>query len=170
MFIGVGITLSAMIGMLYSKKIDAIFNWSILAVKADGLLPFSTILILLPGFYLVITSWGWGTAWINISLTALVAMIFLGPIINLRRLKAILEIAKNEYEANITNPSTELVDKIRDRVLWNSISTMTMLAFAIVFLMTVKLEILGSLITIAIAFVLGFIVPKLLLKTTKHLA
>lgn len=164
MFVAVGITLTAMISMLHSKKVEAIYNWSKLAVKLDGLLPFSVIIILLPGVYLVITVWGWGTAWINTSLIALVVMTFIGPIINLRRLKRILNIATNAHVANMNAPTSELVNKIRDRVLWNSVLIMTMLAIAIVFLMTVKLELLGSLITMAIAIVLGFIVTKLLLS------
>lgn len=164
MFVAIGITLSAMIAMLHSKKVDAIYNWSAIAVKLDGLLPFSVILILLPGLYLVITNWGWGIAWVNISLIALVAMTFMGPIINLRRLKGILNTAKIAHETNMSAPTAELSNKIRDRVLWNSVSIMTLLAVAIVFIMTVKLELVGTLITMAIAIALGFIVSKALLN------
>jgi hypothetical protein len=159
------------------KKVDAIYYWSAIAVKLDGLLPFSVILILLPGLYLVITNWGWGFAWVNISLIALVAMTFMGPIINLRRLKGILNTAKIAHETNMSAPTSELSDKIRDRVLWNSVSIMTLLAVAIFFIMTVKLELVETLITMAIAIALGFIVSKVLinkpsinLRTTKTIS
>ena len=61
MFIAVGLTITAMIAMLHSKKTETLRIWAALAVKMDGLLPFSVILIFLPALYLVITTWGWQT-------------------------------------------------------------------------------------------------------------
>lgn len=160
MFVAVGITLLAMLSMLHSAKTIGIRNWSALAVKLDGLLPFSVILILLPGLYLVFSTWGWGNSWIDLSLAAIIIMTFMGPIINLRRLKDILNAANAE-----TNdvPSALLLEKVRNRVLWNSVLTMTMLTIAILFVMTVKLSMIGCLVTFALAIVLGFIVSKILL-------
>ncbi|PLS08488.1 DUF2269 family protein [Neobacillus cucumis] len=161
MFVAVGITLLAMISMLNSRTTEALRNWAALAVELDGLLPFSVILILVPGLYLVFSSWGFGNAWIDLSLTILIIMTFMGPIINLRRLKAILSAAKAETN-NI--PSSGLLEKVRDRVLWNSVLIMTMLAFAIVFLMTVKLALAGSIITMVVAVVLGLSFANILLS------
>ena len=163
MFVAVGITLLAMISMLNSKTTDTLRNWAALAVKLDGLLPFSVILILVPGLYLVFTRWGWGNPWIELSLALLIVMTFMGPIINLRRLKAILNAANAEESAL---PSAVLLKKVRDRVLWNSVLIMTMLALAIVFLMTVKLSITGSLVAIVAAVVLGLMAASILLNRT----
>lgn len=162
MFIAVGLTITAMIGMLHSKKTETLRVWANLAVKVDGLLPFSVIIIFLPALYLVITTWGWHVAWINISLAALIVMTFMGPAINLRRLKAILKAVETE---TASTPSTNLVKTVQDRLLWISVITMTALAIAIVFLMTVKLAFIGSLVTFVIAIVLGLIVSALILKT-----
>ncbi|MEH7378045.1 hypothetical protein [Neobacillus drentensis] len=41
---------------------------------------------------------------------------------------------------------------------------MTMLVLAILFLMTVKVAMIGSIVTIVVAIVMGFIVAKLLLR------
>jgi len=62
MFIAVGLTITAMIAMLYAKKTDTLRIWASLAVKVDGLLPFSVIIIFLPALYLVITAWSWHVA------------------------------------------------------------------------------------------------------------
>jgi hypothetical protein len=161
MFVAVGITLLAMISMLHSRKTEELRNWSALAVKLDGLLPFSVILILVPGLYLVFSTWGWGNSWVDFSLGTLIIMTFMGPIINLSRLKAILNAANAE-----TNdiPSAFLLKKVNDRVLWNSVLIMTMLAVAIVFLMTLKLTMDGSIITLVAAIVIGFIVANILLS------
>ena len=161
MFVAVGITLTAMIAMLHAKKTETLRDWSSLAVKMDGLLPSSVILILLPGLYLVFSTWGWKVAWINISLAALVIMAFMGPAINLRRLKIILTTANAETEII---PSSSLLKKVQDRTLWNSVITMTMLGIAILFLMTVKLALVGSLIVFGISIVLGIIVANIVLK------
>ncbi|HWL23748.1 MAG TPA: hypothetical protein VNR38_08360 [Ureibacillus sp.] len=161
MFIAVGLTITAMIAMLYAKKTETLRIWASLAVKMDGLLPFSVIIIFLPALYLVITTWGWQVAWINFSLAALIVMTFMGPAINLRRLKAIL-MAANEESAS--TPSPNLIKKVQDRLLWISVITMTALAIGIVFLMTVKLALIGSLVTFAIAIAVGFISSTLILK------
>ncbi|PLT29569.1 DUF2269 family protein [Peribacillus deserti] len=162
MFAAVSITLTAMIAMLHAKKTETLRDWSSLAVKMDGLLPFSVILILLPGLYLVFSTWGWRVPWINISLAVLMVMTFMGPAINLRRLKMILTAAKEETQSV---PSSRLWEKVQDRTLWNSVIIMTMLAIAILFLMTVKPALIGSLITLGAAITIGFIVTHLVLKT-----
>ncbi|MFZ3591337.1 DUF2269 family protein [Bacillus sp. DJP31] len=107
MFVAVGITLLAMISMLHSAKTERLRNWAALSVRLDGLLPFSVIFILLPGLYLVFSTWGWGNGWVDLSIATLVVMTFMGPIINLRRFKEILNAANAE-----TNdvPSRELLD------------------------------------------------------------
>lgn len=114
MFIAVGLTITAMVAMLYSKKTETLRVWAALAVKVDGLLPFSVIIIFLPALYLVITTWGWHAAWINLSLAALIVMTFMGPAINLRRLKNILKAADAE---TASTPSATLVKTVQDRLL-----------------------------------------------------
>lgn len=161
MFAAVGITLTGMIGMLYSKDNKTLKVWSTLAVKMDGFIPLSVFLILLPGLYLVFTSWGWAMAWVNISLGALVFMTLAGPIINLRRLKIILQAVNAESGEK---PSENLLSKVRDRVLWNSVSIMTMEVIAISYLMTIKPPLIESLVAIIIFFVLGFVFSKITLR------
>lgn len=163
MFAAVFITLTSMIAMLHEKKSEILLEWSSLAVKMDVLLPFSVIFVLLPGLYLTFSTWGWGYAWLNLSLALLLFMTLLGPIINLPRLKVIFSTVQAETESI---PSSHLLAKVRDRILWNSVMIMTMLLIAIIFLMTVKPALLGSLITLAAAIIVGFIAANLLLRNT----
>lgn len=160
MFAAIAITLTAMIAMLKAEKTEALRIWSAMAVKMDGLLPLSTLLILLPGLYLVITAWGWGLAWINVSLALLVGMSAAGPVINLKRLKRISETAEKSEELN---PGPELTMQVRDQALWNSVLMMTMMTVAILFLMTVKVGLAGSLAAVAVAVIAGLTVSQLLL-------
>jgi hypothetical protein len=160
MFAAVGITISTMLAMLLSKETKTLRIWSAWAVKMDGLLPVSVIFVLLPGLYLVFSTWGWKIAWVNTSLITLLAMTFAGPIINLRRLKAILNLANSESQPT---PSSELLAKVRDRVLWNTVSIMCMLLVGIIYLMTVKPGMSGSFVTLGISIILGLIVANILL-------
>ena len=164
MFMGVGITMAAMIAMLYSRSIEQLRGYVSLAKKADGLLPFSVILILIPGLYLVFTNWGWGDAWINASLILLIVMTIMGPVINLRRIHEIDHAANEASELTL-----EVIDKVKNKVLWTSVSIMTMLGFAIVFLMTVKVGLAGSLMTIVAAVIVGLGCSRIFL-TKKNLS
>jgi len=164
MFMAIAILALSMLSMLHSKDTENVKRWSGLAVKIDALFPLSTLLILVPALYLVFSAWGWGTAWINVSLVALLGNSFLGPVINLRRLKGILAAAEAETDAV---PSARLMDKVRDRVLWHSVSIMSMLIVGILFLMAVKLALLGSLITMALAVAAGFALAHFLLAKTR---
>ncbi|TWT05421.1 DUF2269 family protein [Planococcus sp. CPCC 101016] len=164
MFMAIAILALSMLSMLSSKDTENVKRWSGLAVKTDVLFPMSTLLIVVPALYLVFSTWGWGTAWINVSLAALLGASFLGPVINLRRLKGILAAAEAETDAM---PSIGLMNKVRDRVLWNSVSVMAMLAVGILFLMAVKLALFGSLITMALAVAIGFGLAQFVLGKTR---
>lgn len=160
MFVAVGITLTAMVAMLYADKTESLRLWSALAVKMDVLMPVSVIFVLLPGLYLVFSTWGWDHAWINVSLTLLLLMSVMGPVINLPRLKLILEAANEEAESI---PSPQMLEKVRNRTLWTSVMIMTMLLVGILFLMTVKTTLIPSLLTIAAAAAVGFVIANILL-------
>jgi uncharacterized membrane protein len=164
MFMAIAILALSMISMLHSKDTENVKRWSGLAVKTDALFPLSTLLILAPALYLVFSAWGWETAWINVSLAALLGNSFLGPVINLRRLKGILAAAEAETDAVL---STALLNKVRDPVLWNSVSIMSMLIIGILFLMAVKLALWGSLITMAIAIITGLALAHFMLAKNK---
>ncbi|MCP2033562.1 hypothetical protein L1279_000545 [Planomicrobium sp. HSC-17F08] len=163
MFVAIGITLTAMISIIHSKKVETMQIWAKLAVEMDGLLPFSVIFILLPGLYLVITTWGWGQAWVNLSLLTLIIMTVMGPAINLRRLKNILKAVEAEV-GKTSVPSPALMNLAKDRTLWNSVSIMSMLAIGIVLLMTVKIGLFGSIAAIVLAILAGFGVANILLN------
>lgn len=163
MFIAVSLTITAMVAMMYAKNTASLHNWAKLAVKMDGLLPLSVFVIFLPALYLVITTWGWRVAWIDISLAALLIMTFMGPPINLRKLKEIVKVAENETSLT---PSPSLINCVRDQVLWSSVIIMTILAVAIGLLMTVKLALVGSNITLIIAIIIGFIIASTILRKT----
>lgn len=159
MFIGIGITIAAMIAMLHSRTVEQLCGFSLLAKKADGLIPFSAILIVFPGIYLVLSNWKFGHAWIDLSFVVLIAMTLMGPIINHKRIKEIDRMANSSTEL-----TSKLMNIVKNKVLWTSLSVMSMFTTAIVFLMIVKFEMAGTLITFAVAIILGVMFSNLLLR------
>lgn len=156
-FMAIGILHTAMISMLRAKETKEIWLWANLAVKLDILFPAGTLLTLASAIYLMFSSWGWGYAWINVSLAALLGNSVLGMIFNLFHLKEISETAKNSGEAV---PSAALLRKVRDRKFWFAISAMTMVTVGILFLMVMKLETIGSLMTMTFAVAAGFLLSN----------
>lgn len=164
MFAAVGSTITGMIGLISSRDINVMRVWSSLTVKMDEFLPFSVILILLPGIFLVITHWGWKLYWVDLSLAILVLMTIAGPLVNLPRFKVI---SKTLKEHKPVVPSEEVLTLIQDKVLWNSVSIMTFEVLAIIYMMTVKPKLIGSFITVILGVILGLIFSKIVLTSFK---
>lgn len=153
MFAVIGIVIASVVLMRRTETVEQLRVKVMLAYSADKLMPGIMLFVLVPAIYMVFASWGWTTAWINTALIALVLASPLGPIVNTRRLEAIHKAA----EAAPVGPlSAVLLKQLDDRVLWASVCTFTGVLIGIVFLMTVKPGLLGSLATIIVALVLGF--------------
>ena len=117
-------------------------------------MPIASLLILAAGIYLVEVAWEWQTPWILVSLAALVVMGVLGGAVGARRLAAI-EKATVEETAGSMPPA--LQRQIADPVLLAAVQTASMLGLGVVFLMTTKPDLIGALITVAVAIVLGIV-------------
>ncbi len=112
--------------------------------------PTSLVLILLSGFYMVVTTWGW-VSWIVVALAALVLIAIIGATLTGVPMGTIQKAAAAE-----SGPlSPALRQRLNDPRLWISIQTRTAIALGIVFLMVIKPEWVGSSITIGIAVLLG---------------
>ena len=111
--------------------------------------PASLAVSFLSGLYLVATAWGL-VAWIAVALGAMLLLPPLGAF-NRLRLAAIGRAVATE-----TGPlSASVRQRLRDPLLWTSIQTRAALVLGIVFLMTVKPDLNGALLTVGTAVVLG---------------
>ncbi|HLW01457.1 MAG TPA: DUF2269 family protein [Ktedonobacterales bacterium] len=118
------------------------------------LFPIAALVLLLAGIYMTVTTWGWGTPWILLSLAALIVMGVLGGAVSGRRLTTIRKAAAEDASSAI---SPELQRLIADPVLLISIQTALLIGLGVVFLMTMKPDWTGSLITLGVAVVLGVV-------------
>jgi hypothetical protein len=126
--------------------------WSGLAGETGRIMPLAALLLLVPGVYLVFAAWGWTTAWIDVSLGALVLLALLGRVALGPRLAALHAGALQAASGPI--PAT-LHQHRADRTLLAACSTSMALFLGVVFLMTNKPGLAGALVTVVVALVAG---------------
>ena len=112
----------------------------------------SLLLILVTGLSMALTAWSLQTSWISVALISLIVMAPFGAALMEPRRRAIEHLAQATPDGPI--PET-LARRIHDPVLRTSIQTLPLLLLGIVFLMTTKPSVIGSIIVMAIALVLG---------------
>jgi hypothetical protein len=110
----------------------------------------SMLTILVFGFYMAAVDWG-GPAWITVTLGVIVVMIALLVTLTGPRMAAIGRALAGEK--GVLSPS--LLQLVSQPLLWISIQTRVAMALGIVFMMTVKPGLGGSMLTIGVATVLG---------------
>jgi len=159
MFIAIGLELTGMFRMRAARTVEQVLEWSRISEPLQKVFPIVSLLILLPGLYMLMTTWGWTVAWINASLIGLVAMSVLGAGINGRKGKAIHDAAEVSAHGPI---SSELRNRINDTTFWTSVLTLTTASLGIIFLMTVKPDLIGTLVTAVISTVVGIMLGQVL--------
>jgi hypothetical protein len=140
--------------MRRAQQVEQVRDWIALATGLDTFMPLFTLAVLLPGIYMAWTAWGWATPWIDVSLTLFLTMMILGPVLLGRRFAALNKTVKTAVAGTIQAP---LAAQIRDRALWTIENTFTSLLLAILFLMTVKPNLLGTGIVVSIGLVVGLL-------------
>ncbi len=110
----------------------------------------SMLTILVFGFYLSAVAWG-GAAWIVVTLGVIVVLIAFSAALTGPRMAAIGRALATEK-----GPVSQNLHALANHpLLWVSIQTRVAIALGIVFLMTVKPGLGGSLLTIGVATLLG---------------
>jgi hypothetical protein len=118
------------------------------SVRRTG--PLSMLLILVSGFYMMAIA-KISSAWIIVAFGSLIVMVVLGVALSGRRMAAIGRTLAVE-----NGPiSSSLRDLLYDPLRWLSIRLQVSIALGIVFLMTVKPDLIGALLTMAVVVILG---------------
>lgn len=140
--------------MRRAQTVESIRHWAAIAAGLDRYMPAFTLAIVLPGLYMTWTTWGWTTAWIDGSLGTFGLLMILGPTVLGRRLAAL----NREVKAAPSGPIPEaLAIQIADRGLWTIENTFTSLLLAILFLMAVKPNLLGTAVVLGIGLIVGLL-------------
>jgi len=154
-FAMVGVLLIAVERMRRATTTAILREWVELAAMAERWVPAGAALLVLSGGYLVITAELWRAAWVIGALGVVLVFVPLFPLVLKHRLKGIRDAARTETSEGI--PSV-LARQTRDAVLLSALRLIATLSLGVVFLMTVKPDRVGSLITIGAALILALAV------------
>ena len=155
LFVGVAGIVVGMYGMRKAKTIKQFREWSWLASTTDKAMPFIALLVVVPGVYMVFTVWGWHTAWADVALGTFILLIVSGIVFIGPRLAMFKKAVQGAEQDALVSP--ELRAHILNPFLWTIVSIFVTVVVSIVFLMAVKPDLVGSLATVSIAIIVGFI-------------
>ena len=141
-FLSIGSWLFILVGLRRAQRVEevrALMHVNDLSGPfGDG----SGVVLLIAGLYLALSAWSLLTSWILVVL--------IGP----RRSALVKQLERSAPEGEI---SLALSQHIHNPVLWATSQTTAVLLLGIVFLMTTKPDLGGSLIVMAVTLVLGLL-------------
>jgi len=150
LFIALGLEWTSLGYLRRATTAEQVQPWLQLFALLRRIYPISWAAILLPGFYMTATAWR-GAAWISIAFAAIILIAVVGAAISGRRMAAI----GPAVAAESGRLSPALRQRLGDPLLWASIQTRVAISLGVVFIMTVKPGLAGSLLTIGLAAILG---------------
>jgi len=152
-FLGMGILLFILLGLRRAQRVEhvrALIHLNELSAPVSAA---SAVLLLVTGLYLALTAWSLLTSWILVALISLLLMVpTSAALIAPRRSAIVKQLAR---EAPGGELSEALERHIDDPVLATVCTTVAALLLGLVFLMTTKPNLVGSLIVMVVALLLG---------------
>jgi hypothetical protein len=124
-------------------------EWFQVATSGQRIGGVSMLVLLLSGVYMMVTVWG-GVPWITVTIGTLLLLAL--PGIPVSRRMATIQRTELVKDGSV---SSSFSGFLQHPLLWVFIQTRITVVLGIVFLMTVKPDLPGSLLTIGIAIILG---------------
>ena len=163
-FISTGTWLFGLSALRRARRVEQVRALTNLVGRSGPLFGISVLLILATGLYMALTAWGLRTGWIDVALISLILIAPLGTAFIEPRRRAIDRLAREAPDGPLP-PALER--SIHDPVLGTALQTVVVLLLGIVFLMTTKPSLTGSLIVMAVALALGLASGLLVSRTTR---
>jgi hypothetical protein len=150
-FVALGVEWVCLRRLRGAATAEQVNEWMRVATSVRWLGMTSMIALLVSGIAMMVLA-QLGGAWMIVAFWALVLLALLAATLSFRRMAAIARAASAE-----DGPlSPALRRLLHHPLLWAAIRTRVAIALGIVFLMTVKPELGGALLTIGVAVILGF--------------
>jgi len=157
-FIIVGLELASLFGLRRARLMEEVRGWASLHHVIAWAFPLAALLTLGAGLFLALDTWGWKVPWIDVAFFAFIAMGLLGRLNTGRH----QQLHRAMGEALSGSVPMELREQLHDPVLWSFTLLLTTIGLGVVFLMTVKPDLLGSLIALAVAILVGLFASSVL--------
>jgi len=154
-FLSIGTSLFILVGLRRAQRVEQLRALLHLNDLSGPFGAGSAVVLLAAGLYLALTAWSGLSGWILVSLISLLLIVPTTAVLIAPRRSAL--VAQLERSAPDGALSLALSQRLHDPVLLATLQTVAALLLGIVFLMTTKPELVGSLIVMAVALVLGLI-------------
>ncbi len=162
-FISMGIWLFGLSSLRRAQRVEQVRALTHLVGRLGPLFGISVLLILATGLFMAITAWSLLTGWTLVALISLILIAPLGTAFIEPRRRAIDRLAQEAPDGQLPQ---SLERRTHDPVLLTALQAVTILLLGIVFLMTNKPSLIGSLIVMAVALVLGLASGVLVSRAT----
>ncbi len=154
LFVAVGLIVVAFVRMRQAATLEQVREWAAVANVAGKSMIFISLVILAPALYMVMLAWGFATPWVMASLITFVVLSIMGATMNGRNIERIVVLAQASSSDFI--PS-ELRARLLAPQLWLSEGIRLMLLLGILSLMTIKPDILFSVLILVGMLILGIV-------------
>jgi hypothetical protein len=124
----------------------------------------SLLTLVVTGLYMTVTTWGFQTGWIDVALISVILMAPAGALLMEPRRRAIVTTARELPNGPIP---AELSRHIHNKVLQATARALPLVLLGIVFLMTTKPSLGGSILVMALALALSIVVGVLAPRPTR---
>jgi Predicted integral membrane protein (DUF2269) len=154
------------LNMIILQRAQRVEQVRIITTLDNWLVPLfgiSLLTLVVTGLYMTITTWGFNTGWIDVALISVILMAPAGALLMEPRRRAIVTLARELPDGPI--PSA-LQRHIHNRVLQATARALPLLLLGIVFLMTTKPSLGGSILVMAVALTLSLAVGVLIPRPT----
>jgi Predicted integral membrane protein (DUF2269) len=154
-FLSIGISLVILVGLRRAQRVEQVRALIHLNNLSGPFGAGSAVVLLAAGLYLALTAWSLLTGWILVSLISLILIVpTTAVLIAPRRSALVAQLAREAPDGAL---SLALSQHLHDPVLLATLQTVATLLLGIVFLMSTKPELVGSLVVMAVALVLGLL-------------
>jgi hypothetical protein len=150
LFVALGLEWTALLGLRRAATAEQAREWLSVFARLRWLYPVAVLAILVFGIAMVALAWG-PEGWVVVGLGAMVLMAVLGVALTGRRVAGI----GRSFSAEQGALSPAYRERLRDPALKVSLQARAAIALGIVFVMTVKPDLAGSLAAIGVAAILG---------------
>lgn len=165
LFSAVSMVMVALVRMGQASTVGQIREWAAVAQLAGKSIPIIALVILAPALYMVIMAWGFTRAWVLAAIITYVVLAVLGAAVNGKTLERLAATAQAAGQGPVP---AELRAQLTATRLWLAEGTQLMLLVGIVFLMTLKPNLLFSVVDLVSALLLGILLGVLLRPIAQH--
>ncbi len=154
LFVAVSLIVVAFVRMRQASTLEQVREWALVANVAGKSMIFISLVILAPALYMVMLAWGFATPWVMASLITFVALSIMGAAMNGRNIERIFVLAQAASPDLIPG---ELRTRLLAPQLWLSEGIRLMLLLGILSLMTIKPDMLFSVLILISMLILGIV-------------